>query len=274
MNIAKIINQNLRAIFYALTVVLGIFLALSELDDGRVDSFRNIAIIVSLVFVIEIYSGWRFRKHVLSQTSINRIEDYSPLVQFIHHLLLPLGLYFSILLFGYFNNQPHLRLSILIVSFISLTILFSNIRAYYLYKVQILHQTNYIYDITKFLIFFCVAQALYSYNQLNPSIVMVSGTLTLLAFALINLMLVRYQKLETRGIIVSLVASLLVTFSSVIMLKLTPTNPLQMSFVSILSFYIASALIHHKMDRSLSISIIFEYIVVLLLSIGLLIGFR
>lgn len=274
MNIAKIVNQNLRAAFYALTIMLGIFLALSELDDGRVDSFRNISIVVSFVFFIEIYSGWRFRKHVLSQTSINRIEDYSPLVQFIHHLLLPMGLYFSILLFGYFNSQPHLRLSILVIAFVSLSILFANIRAYYLYKVQLLHQTNYIYDITKFLIFFCVAQALYSYNQLNPSIALVAGTLTLLAFALINLMLVRYQKLETKGIVATLLVSFLVTASSVIMLKLSPANPLQMSFVSILSFYIASALIHHKMDRSLSISIIFEYIVVLLLSIGLLIGFR
>ncbi len=261
-----------QSLFYAVTIVLGMTLALSELDQGRTANFLRFSVVVLLAFVIELYLSWTERSRQVKQTQIPRFDRISYQSQLLHHAFLPVIAYLSILGFAYFNRQFHLRVTILGLAFVVFTILFINIRAYYAHTLKVLESTHFIYDIIKLVIFFCACDTL-----LNISITYNLGILGILGIAFLSiglllLMLIRYNRLELLALLLVIALSAIIGGLTFFMLSQGRFNAMQMAFISFLSFYVSSAALHHEMDHDLTWTILLEYVAILIIAISLVYG--
>ena len=89
-----------QSLFYAVTIVLGMTLALSELDQGRTANFLRFGIVVLLAFAIELYLSWTERSRQVKQTQIPHFDRISDQSQLLHHAFLPVIAYLSIMGFA------------------------------------------------------------------------------------------------------------------------------------------------------------------------------
>lgn len=261
-----------RGLFYALTIVLGLQAAFSELDTGRLENFNNFVILISIVFILELYTSWLFRKQLFAQTEIPGSDRFSDVIHIIHHIVVPIFLYIGIVGFGYFNHQMHLRTGLLLFTLFILTVMFANIRAFYENQKKLEIRTNFIYDIAKILIFFTLSNTLINYLTQNNTLNWTPLILAMIELALITLMIMRYRKYELLGFISSLAASLFMMAVVTILWQINVFNPLQISLYALVCYYLSMASIHHLMERTLSREIVLEYILILILSFTLLYG--
>jgi hypothetical protein len=261
-----------QALFYASTVILGILLALSELDQGRVDNFLRFGGIVLAVLAVELYLGWAGHSRHSQQIKIPHIDQVSNQSKFLHHMLLPLITYLSIIGFAYFNRQAHLRFPILLIALFIFTILFINIRAYYSHTIKVLESTHFIYDIIKLIIFFCASDSLLHMTQAYDLGILGPLGIAALSIGLMLLMIVRYERMELVALLLVVGLSLAIGALAYFLILQGRFNPIQMSLLTFLSFYISSAALHHEMDHNLTATILIEYAAILVIAISLVYG--
>jgi len=261
-----------QALFYAATIVLGLTVALSELDQGHYGNFLRYACIGLAVMVIELYLGWSEHTRQQYQTPIPHIDQLSKYSKFLHHGVLPLITYLSLAGFTYFNRQIHLRVVILSSAVLIFTLLFINIRAYYTHTVQIIEATHFIYDIIKLIIFFCACDAVFNIGISFELGAWGGVGIATISIGLMLLMIVRYNKLELLSLVLIVMLSIAIGALAYFLLSQNRFNPTQLSLVTFLTFYISSAALHHEMDHNLDWKIIIEYIAILALAMTLLYG--
>jgi hypothetical protein len=261
-----------QAVFYAATIVLGMAVALSELDQGHYGNFLRYSCIGVLVMVVELYLGWTEHTRKQYQSPIPHIDQLSKYSKFLHHFVLPLVTYLSLVGFTYFNRQTHLRALILIGTTFLFTILFINIRAYYTHTVKVIESTHFIYDIIKLIIFFCACDAIFNMSM-NFGLGVWGGVgVASISIGLMLLMIVRYNKLELLSFALVIMLSIAVGSLAVFLLVQDRFNAVQLSLMTFLTFYISSAALHHEMDHDLTWEIIVEYIAILVIAMTLLYG--
>lgn len=256
----------MRAAFFSLTLTLGGFLALEQLVKGSVSNFIQVSLIMCFVFVIELYTSWQY----YDALQLNAHERPQRKTLLIHHLLLPISTYLSVLTFAYFNRNTGLEVALLVLSFILFTILFVNIRAYYLYKKDLQLHTNYIYDIVKLLLFFCASDTIFNLinNQLRLTILLIP----LVTGGLVLLLTMRYEKLELKSLNLIGIITFLLTLIAVICIVVLNLTPIQSSLISFLSFYLSTAALHHYFERDLNLNLIVEYLSIIIIAILLVYG--
>jgi hypothetical protein len=260
----KIFTTYLRGVFYALTVVLGLALAFTELDNGNVELFWQLSVAVGLIFVIELYTGVDARYKRRRKQSLELIDQgsFPTLTLLVHNALIPLAIYVSIVTFTYFNSQDHLRLMVLVFSLGTFAILFTHTRAYYLSDEQLFRQTNYVYDLAKLLIFFTITDTLFNLaaGRSQPGLAVVVTGLN--SFILLVLTLLRYQKIVIKGVYLSAAMAIAIAAACGTLISTSNANPLQIAFIAVVGYYISAAFIHHWIYKSITPLIIIEYICV------------
>lgn len=256
----------LRAAFFSLTLTLGGFLALEQLVKGSVTNFIQVSLIMCLIFVIELYTSWQY----FDALQLNAHERPQRKTLLIHHLILPVTTYLSVLSFAYFNRNTGLEVALLGLSFILFTILFVNIRAYYLYKKDLLLHTNYIYDIVKLLLFFCASDTIF--NVINNQYRLAILLIPLVTGGLVLLLTMRYEKLELKSLNLIAFITFLLTLIAILCITALNLTPIQSSLITFLGFYLSTAALHHYFEHDLNASLVIEYLTIIIIAILLVYG--
>jgi len=266
----KTLRGYLRSVVYSLTVVLGLSIAFNLLDRGHDSDFVKMVVITSFIFIIEIYTGWLFRRQQVDQLEIP-LFGHQLFSELSHHLFIPLGMFFSICGFGYFNRQDHLRIAVLAFAFVVLAVMFANIRAFYENRMKLERQTHYIYDIAKLLLFFGASDTFFNWTSSVDMPYLGALAVSALGLLLLLMMSIRHDRVDTRIGKQILALSVILLVVSVV-ISIVDHNPLQASTTVTLVYYLITAAVHHILNKDLTIQVALEYILVTVLSLGFIYG--
>ena len=264
--------KNKRSIFYAFLTGFGLIFAIQLLKDYGLDKFLLAVVITSLILFLEIYLNWRFATKVLRQIDMPSVNVYNLWGHLLNHISLPLLLFFSLAGFIYFNSDDLIRLIAISFLVIINATLFINVRSYYRDEFKVEEATRYIYDVIKLIIFFfCINLILHVkilfQVELWISALVVCSLVLILGF----LVIYRRAQLGLDTIIYVICASFLISIFFMI-LDTFGFMLLGINVVIFLIFYMILSILHHKMERTLTLGIFTEYILILLLAFLLFSG--
>ncbi len=261
------IYKRKRTIFHAIATGLGLLLSIHLLKDYGNEKFIITIVATSLILFLEIYLNWRFATKVLRQIDMPSINVYNLWGHLINHITLPLLLFYSVAGFIYFNSDDLVRIiSILFLIVINL-IFFINVRSYYSDKFKMEEKTRYIYDVIKLIIFFFSINLILHIRMIFQINSWIIGVFVCF-ISLILYILIIYRKIQvnintiTYVIVVSFVISVLY-----MILDITGYFFLGINIVIFLLFYIFLSILHHKLERTLTVKVFTEYLLILILAL-------
>jgi hypothetical protein len=261
-----------RAIFYSTIINLGL-LFLINIQNENQSLFGLAAIVIYFVILFEMCYIWFISKEKLKQFDLPLITTYTKLKEFLHHLMLPSLLYAVIVGFIYFNNQAALTIPLITTSFFAFAALFVNLRAYYQDKLRLEKDTYFVYDLIELLLFFgAVNVFLHLFERYEYNIGLIVGAVSLGSFLLLIINLYQFEYLRFNSILVVLVMSILVGIVAFLLINFTSFNLLSINTLIFLFYYFLFGILSHKVDGSLEISVIIEYVSIFLLSLAFLFG--
>jgi len=272
MSILKFLSKYKWCIFYAVMSGFGLAFALQLLKDYGVDKFLMGVLFTILLLCFEIYLNWRYATKVLRQIDMPSINVYNLWGHFMNHLTLPLLLIISFAGFIFFNEDDLIRIvAICFLTIINL-ILFVNIHSYYKDEFRLEEETRYIYDLIKLIIFFFGLNLILNIKKYwEVELWIVSLLVCFLALGL-GLLLIYRKNAQS---LVSVAYVIIVSFGlSVIFMILSFLGVVffGINIIIFLLFYLALAILHHKIDRTLTINVFIEYSLIIVLVFLLFIG--
>lgn len=273
MPFSKILKKNIRSIFYSLSLTLGTFIALQEIHENK-NMFRFIvfSLLVFFIYLVELYTNWKSHKTRI-ELNLNFDDEINELSQLFHKIILPIALYLSVIGFGFYNIRSTSILILLSVVFVTFFILFINIRAFFEAKNRIEDKTHYVYDLIKFVIFFSLANVFSNASNNFPVNLSLYGLcITVTTFTLLILMLWRFDRVKLTSVIYGIIISLFMGIGFLLFHAERVVNSLQISLSLFFVFYLASAVIHHLVMKTLTKGVLFEYLLVILIVIAITYG--
>lgn len=273
MFLSKLTKKYFRTFFYSLSVTLGIYIALQELHQNQsINRFILFSLLVLFIYVVEIFSHWRTKSSKV-EINLDFDDEINELSHLFHKLILPIGLYFSIVGFGFYNLRSSSLIFLLIAVFVTFFILFVNIRAFFDHKLRAQDKTHYVYDLIKFLIFFCLADVFSNAaNNFTDNLVLYAASMIAVTFSLIVLMLWRYDKVHLYSLVYGSIASVFIGIIFFLYHIDRVVNSLQISLGLFFIFYLTSAIIHHLVMKTFSRGVLTEYVLVILIVIAVTYG--
>lgn len=273
MSITKLIKKNIKPIFYSLSLTLGIFIALQEIHENKnVYRFILFSLLIFFIYLAELYSNWKSH-HTKVELNMDFGDEVNELSQLFHKIVLPIALYFSIISFGYYNIRSSYLVAVLIVVFITFYILFVNIRAFFDAKTKLEDKTHYVYDLIKFIIFFCLIDTFSNASNNFPiNLPLYAVCVVVTAFTLIALMLWRFDKVRLYTLVYGVIVSLFIGIIFLIYHADRVVNSLQISLGLFFVFYLTSAVIHHLIMKTFTKGVLLEYILVICIVVGVTYG--
>lgn len=272
-NLKVYLLNNLSSVFYSVAIVIGIFIATQELYIfGNSSNFLIFSVAIFFIYCVDIFTAYRSKSNRV-ELNLDINDDINELSQLFHKIILPIGLYLSIIGFSYFNYSNTLFFIVLLITFVIFYILLINTRAFLQHKLTAEHKTHYIYDIIKFLIFFLLINTISNlYRSIDTALLPVAILVLLICWFIFILMLWRIEKLRKKTIFYSGIAAMVLGVFFVILHLYTALNPIQTSLSIFFLFYIFNALIHHKLMGTLTKGVIGEYAIVVGLVLSITYG--
>ncbi len=262
----QIIIDRLYSALYALSITVGIYIAIIELHFFKnFQNFLIFSIFIAFIYLVELITSYIGRNRKI-QFNLNIHDNINELAEGFHKLLLPIFLFLSIVGFSYYNLNESLLLIVLLITFTSFFLLILNTKLFLSKKTEEEDKTHYIYDVIKLLIFFLVSNTLVNFYRgslFNP--ILISIALSVTSFSIISLMLWRIKQYFKKSAVYSIITSVLLGIIFYGLILNSNFNPLQISGLLILVFYISTAIIHHKLMNTLSRSVVLEYFSVVLM---------
>lgn len=265
--------ENLKALFFSFALTVGIYVALEELHVNQ--SLNRFILFTGLIFFIyigESILNWKESKNRV-ELNLNFNDDVNELSQFFYKIILPIALYLSVVGFGYFNIKSSSLILLLVAIFITFFVLFINIRLFFESKTRLESKTHYVYDLIKFIIFFCITNILSNIsNNLPANLLIYTFTIAIVTFTLISLMLWRFDKFHLYSLVYGLIVSIFCGIVFFLYHKDRIVNSLQISLGLFFVFYLTSAIVHHSILKTLSKGVLLEYFLVITIVIAITYG--
>lgn len=273
MNLFKIFKINTKPFFYSLSLTLGIFVALQEIHEYKnPNRFFLFSLLILFIYLAEVFANWRSNRTKI-EINLDINDEVNELSHLFHKLVLPIALYLSLIGFGYYNIKSISLIALLIAVFLTFFILFINIRSFFEAKSRLESKTHYVYDLIKFIIFFCLINFLSNTSNNNPQWLPVYALLSSgLSLILLILMMWRINKLKFYSFIYSFISSICVGIVFLIYHAERVVNSLQISLGLFFVFYLASAIIHHLIMKTLTKGVLLEYVLVIFIVIAITYG--
>jgi hypothetical protein len=266
------IKKNFRSIFYAFSIGLGLLFALQLLVDYGGEAFLTAVVVTSIVLCFEIYLDWRFATKVLRQIDMPTINTYNLWGHLLNHITLPLLSLFSFAGFIYFNSDELIRYIAIVLLVILNMILFINIRSYYRDEFKVEEGTRYIYDAIKLMIFFFGINLILHVKIFIDIDLWITAILVCsLTLILGGLLIYRRAQLSIATIAYVIIMSFIIAILFMV-LSITGFLFIGINVLMFLLFYFSLSILHHKLERTLTLGVFFEYILILLLALILFFG--
>ncbi len=257
------LKRNGRQLFYAFVMALGLVFLQQLAVVSSLKIFVLGAALLALVLLLELYTNYFFAERLLKQLDLPGPESYSKSVQAVYHLLLPLLLYFSLVGFVYTNNRLDLGWLYFCWGFALFALLFINIRAYYEDKFKLEESTHLIYDLIKIFVYFSFTNAILNLAQaFGFSFFVIVGVIFAGASLLTLLVLIRRRHYSEQNLALIILAGLVLGYLTAVLLGSFAGKTLLLAFYSTIVFYLFNAVLHHEIERTLNLSLVFEYLLV------------
>jgi|GEM_PF-4713281 len=263
-----------RAVLYAITFAAGLLVLLVLRDNGI--SWYGFWLLVTIIFAImavEFVSTFHYAKRKASFIKLSYIPDNMLRPNAYYHIVLPtvLLLSFSVYLYMAFNRVVDLVLigvfSIVYYGFLR------HIRATYENDFKTEKWSQGVLDSSSIVVFFSVATAISELANRNawgtPLVTLIVSSL-LGVFAL--LILWKRQEMRLGPIFGALVITVLMTIITYLSWQFfgMSVNPLKAGFFFTLSYYLLTAAFLHKLEGTLRLGTITEYLLIAIVSALLL----
>lgn len=273
MKTGLVIRNFFSSLIYALGITVAIYISLEELHKfNNNDRFLLFSAFVVFILLFENLLALIRRKREV-EINLNMNDDFNELWHLFYKFLLPILYYISIVAFGYYNLYSTNILVILALTFLTFLLLFINTKAFFQNIKKVESRTHYVYDLIKFLIFFTSTNFIVNLQDGSHQTLVISGIgILVLVFALVMLIIWRINKVHIPATIFSILISLFISLTFVILVLANLFNPIQISLGLFFAFYLAVAIIQHALLNTLTKSVIFEYIVILLAVFAVIFG--
>ncbi|MFS8130647.1 MAG: hypothetical protein ACMG57_01570 [Candidatus Dojkabacteria bacterium] len=255
---------------YSAGITLAIYAAIQELHKFNNSSqFLIFTAAIFIIIISEIIINYiaRSKKVVLN---MNFSDDINEISHLFNKIVLPLALYAFIIGFGYYNLSSTILNIVLVLTFVLFFILFVNIRSFFKDALSIESKTHFVYDFFKFIIFFLGVDVIVNYSKGNA--IEAFGGVLALSLSLHLLLLIRQKLSQRRFYLYGILGSIIIATSTSILVSFNRYNQLQISLCIIFIFYLSLAIIQHAISRTLTRSVLFEYLLVLLIALSILLG--
>lgn len=267
----KILIQK-RSLLFAIAIMLGQLLALQMLKDYGGPKFLIVAVLTSCLICFEIYINWRIATKVLRQLDMPTVNVYNLWGHLLNHIVLPLGLFTSVTGFIYFNDDDFVRVCVIGINFFVNIVLLTNIHSYYNDDFMTEEKTHYIFDLVKLFNYFFVINLilhLKKYYNIDTWIIgllvcfLSIGSGLLLAFrkGQQGLSIVTYMLITS--FIISVLAMIIIVGNFVL---------IGVNVILFLLFYFVYAMLHHRLERTLTKQVFVEYCLTIVVALLILIG--
>ncbi len=258
---------------YSLGVTGAIYISITRLvREGNSSVFVIFALLALFIFVSEIFIDYVYKNKKL-EINFDINDEVNEASEVLNKILLPFLLFIALFGYTYFNFSARFVFIVYAIIYVSFLMLFLNIKAFFELDVKTQKNTNLVYDLIKFVTFFCFVDTIL--NLFN------AGTISSVAYVILYLalfvilsylFLIRYVKENQqirRFLWIQFFAGL---FSLTIIFLLGNYSPLLLSLSAFFVFYSSLAVIHHIVDNTLSKWVVFEYALVLVMALSVLIG--
>lgn len=267
-----IIHLKKRPFIYAFIVSVGFAFLIDIVRNTPALNFITATFILYIVLLFELFSTYFYASELLTQYKLPPVESNQHQIQFIHHILLPSIIFFSMAGFIFFNSHQSLDFILLIINFALFSVLFTNIRAFYEDKFKLEALTHTIYDIFNIIgVFLFTSVTLNTLIYFGFSLYFTPFILILFITLLAFIVLIRYRSttLYFKRVLAVLILFSVIIVSISIALKL---SLFIISFSATLLFYYFLAFLNHKLEDSFSKEILFEYVIVFCMMFVLIVG--
>lgn len=203
-------------------------------------------------------------------TNAKYFLEHHKVAQYLHHISVPSLLYFGLVLFLYFNSQPSVYLLIIILSTVLFGILFENIYSFYHHSRALLKSTNYIYDVISGISVFLWTDVLLTWQRsedLNPAIIVTLLIMVLGYFGVLALSRHVFVLEFLVGLGVLLTGYMLLIG---LVLDITQTSVLFLSIFTTGAFIIFNGLLTHYLEKTLTKSVLYEYLLMYMIVFSLI----
>ncbi|MCA9379517.1 hypothetical protein KC640_03745 [Candidatus Dojkabacteria bacterium] len=259
-----------RSMFYALTVALGLALAYDQLRFPAATKFWQINLVVLSVFVLELIINVQQHRQLFAGQIAQATVSSNRLAKLVDHFFLPILVYLSIAGFIYFNREPGIVYFVLVGAFALFTLLFANIRSFYLHYADVETLTHYVYDIIKLVLFFSALDSVFNLASGGQQGLLL--LIPVLGVGLMGLLTYRYRQLHMTTLILVILLGTIVGILAITAFLFMPGMIILASLLGFVAFYFAVAILHHFIHGDLTLSITAEYIVIFVLIFLLVLG--
>jgi hypothetical protein len=268
MEVLKFITNHKRELLYGLVLGAG-SISLQLIAKNYNYDIQLLVIVINLaMLLIGIYVHFSRADAQLKQLDLPSVDQLTPSLKLILHILFPAIFLITLEHFIIFNNYPWLSIIYFIITAFVTTSYLINIKAHYLDKFKLVEKTNYIYDVTRILVFFMVLDIILNISSiLSMNIYLVGLIVFVISAALIASILIRKININYFDILLILLAGLALGLLLVGIHTLLAASAIIVSFFLTLCYYILAAVITHELDNTLRLSTVVEYLLVSLLAL-------
>lgn len=258
---------------YALGVTGSIYISITKLiKEGNTSVFVIFSFLALFIFVSEIIIDY-IHKNKKLEINFDVNDEVNEASEILNKILLPFLLYTSLLGYTYYNFSGRFVLLIYLLIYMAFLLLFLNIRAFFELDLKLERNTNLVYDLIKFLIFYCFVDTILNLYKAGTIGVVVFGLMYVTLFILLSyLFLIRYVRSSRQIKRFLAVQNLIAVASLAIVFVLTESSALLLALIAFFVFYTSLAIIHHVINKTISFWVVFEYLLVFLMASSVLIG--
>lgn len=259
-------------LIYSFGVCISGYLAAQSLYEGQTTTGTlalfgiGILIIVSDIFINFV------RKSRRVEINLDFNDKVNEFLLLINNFLLPISLFIGYIGFIHYNIVNYINLPLIILNIVVFSILFINIRAFFLDDKREESKTHFVYDIIKFLIFFYISNILSHLSIFFDNLIPYAFALFIITYSLMVLMMWKLEKLHKNSLFLSFVGSVFIVLIFAFIQSFLFTNSLQISLALLFIFYITTAIIHHVILKTLQRNVLIEYFAVMLVVLAVLYG--
>lgn len=260
-----IVNYSKRPYVYASILTIGIMMLYTIVRTTNPVQFIFGALSLYLLLLFEIYTTKYYVLELNKQLALENRSIKHRKAHWIHHLILPTILFLSLVLFILVNSQINMLLLLTVLSFVLFSFMFINIKAYYERRYMIENRTANIYDVISISSIFMLVYSLLILTGFFGNSFLLTLLLNTFVLGVMGyLVLSRYDLSDLKGLLI-LMFLLFVYINSFLLLLNFEITVLLHTVIATFGFYYFTVIVNHLSEKTLTLKVILEYLVVFIL---------
>lgn len=262
----------LRPLFYGFALTVGLSLAFDQLSLDASGSFWTVILILVVLLLIEIFSSWLFHYINHPGEKIKLISTGQQWIGLMQHWGLPV---ITLLLQAatiYFNRQSEVRYLIYAVNWLIFSLLFANLRSQHDKDWRNERITHLVYDLLQIYIIFLFAHLTGLLTADGGLKLAATIGLGITAIMIMTTSTVRRHR--TPLSMLTLGGALIIANTTIFIALSNMVNitALELGVVYTLMFYFVMAVVHHLVQKNLTLQLLGEYLLVTAIVLSVIIN--